>query len=528
MIETDDIDNDFFTPVSSTSLANIFGKSQSNSVTENESLKYLPPKQTNTSNKSEEHKTTECVFASALLGYEWCNVNYVAKGKVGFALIKMVNTDSHNIILYDSNKRTLSCATITPNFIITFKENVYFSYIDNSQKYWCLYSSEKELTTIKKIFEGLGAIIKISTNGQKKLETSELEQVSTTEVESDTDDTLYKKTKMSILHRMANMGHSVLPSEPLAVEKSSSSSDTSENDYKTDRNKQIKNIERNSLEKTAFKTQALVEIKKNIDTPENPIHNVPLFTSVSGQFVPVSTSNVIAKTSSCCGNDLNYFITEQRINNSEVRININRVNDKIDQILCNMPHLKNKEDSTGEFQFEIMQKLLTEYETKIKYYEELLKSKSSEMPTIYNRENEQAQINELLDKIKELECNVKKKNSEISELDTKIKLSQSNHNNEIVIKDEYIESLIKKEQNLNLELCSKQQEILNLIDKYENKDENFEVQSDLKNKVKNIMNDTFQSISINFDNDKEYTGETIKNIIASIIKKVTIESLGSM
>lgn len=53
--------------IHSTTLANIFGKSRKDDGTENESLKYTPPKAL----KPEEPKATQCIFACALLGYEW-------------------------------------------------------------------------------------------------------------------------------------------------------------------------------------------------------------------------------------------------------------------------------------------------------------------------------------------------------------------------------------------------------------------------------------------------------------------------
>lgn len=51
----------------STSLANIFGKPRKQDGSENESLKYTPPKPA----KKEEQKATQCIFACALMGYEW-------------------------------------------------------------------------------------------------------------------------------------------------------------------------------------------------------------------------------------------------------------------------------------------------------------------------------------------------------------------------------------------------------------------------------------------------------------------------
>lgn len=57
----------------STSLSNIFGSSpRHNRDSENESLKYIPPKPVDTTLKPvEDTKTTKCIFACALTAYVW-------------------------------------------------------------------------------------------------------------------------------------------------------------------------------------------------------------------------------------------------------------------------------------------------------------------------------------------------------------------------------------------------------------------------------------------------------------------------
>lgn len=55
-------------------MANIFGNvSKTTEAPANDSLKYVPPKPQNIppKPKQEQPKTTECVFACALIGHEW-------------------------------------------------------------------------------------------------------------------------------------------------------------------------------------------------------------------------------------------------------------------------------------------------------------------------------------------------------------------------------------------------------------------------------------------------------------------------
>ncbi|XP_063837228.1 uncharacterized protein LOC135086430 [Ostrinia nubilalis] len=549
MLETEDIDDDYFTPASSTSLANIFGKTRKEDGTENESLKYTPPKPA----KPEEIKTTQCLFACVLIGYDWQNGAYVARGKLGFAIIKIIKSGFHNIVLYDSNKTTLSCATISSAFEITVKENVYFSYHDNGQKYWSLYASENEMKKIIDLLKSFSAKIKFSSGEEKELpqpsnlsvvtdkESSEpsnqhvLNEVilntHAEEKESDTDSSINRRTKMSILNRMANMGQSVLPPRTISTERTSDSSDTNDTstNHKAVRHKPVKSImKRNSSDKNLPECQSVIETGHiNMEQATN---SVPLFTYVNGQLVPVTNSNIISCNSS--GNDMSFFISEQRVSNSEIRINMTRMSDKVDQILGKLSFIedKDKNNTTSNFQAEVLQKLLSEYENKIRMYEEFIKSKdlnnSSSSPFMgLIPKQDVPKVDEInIQKIQHLEQINKEKEEKIIQLEFQCKALQ----NENILHIEEMKNKVKLTEEiskLKQELSSKNEEQSKRIRKNE---ECSEIEDNMGEKIKNIMNDTFRSISANFENDVEYSGERIKAITASIIKKVTIEALNKL
>ncbi|RVE50406.1 hypothetical protein evm_004943 [Chilo suppressalis] len=364
MLQTEDIDDDYFTPASSTSLANIFGKSQ--------------------------QKVTQCIFACALVGYEWSNKAYTTRGKLGFAILNILKTGIHNIILYDSKKVTLSNATISTTFEVTVKEKRYFSYLDNLQKYWSLYVSEEELNKILGLLKNFNVTIKYSSESKtgpdeiKSLEQTGVisEQDVNDEKESDTDSSLNRKTKISLLSRMAHMGQSVLPPRVTPIDKSSDSSDASDNNHsKASRHKPIKTVvKRNSSEKGVTECHSLVEAQNLMPKKEHSTESMPLFTYINGQLVPVTNTNIITSSGVSSGNDMNYIISEQRMNNSELRININRISDKLDKILSNVPNVESgdKNSNTNKFQVEILQKLISEYENKIRVYEEFIRFNKSE------------------------------------------------------------------------------------------------------------------------------------------------------
>ncbi|CAH2068503.1 unnamed protein product, partial [Iphiclides podalirius] len=81
MLEADEVDIDFFTPVASTSLAKIFGSDSKIEENENATLKYIPTPPQSLTHK-EETKATKIIYACAVFGYEWLNNEYVSRGKL--------------------------------------------------------------------------------------------------------------------------------------------------------------------------------------------------------------------------------------------------------------------------------------------------------------------------------------------------------------------------------------------------------------------------------------------------------------
>ncbi|KAJ8734093.1 hypothetical protein PYW07_014644 [Mythimna separata] len=536
MLETDEVDDDFFTPVAGTSLANIFGNvSKTNEGKSNDSLKYVPPKPQSIIPKPETIKTTECIFACALIGHEWFNNVYTTRGKLGFAIVKIQKTSAHNIVLYDSNKTTLSCTTISPNLEVTIKNDTYISYYDNFRKYWSIYGTKEEVKKVAEHLTSFGVNINYSSytdQGPPEPATVEINtdaiklQNEKIDIGSDTDSSINRKTKASILNRMANMGHSVLPARTLPVEKTSDSSDTMETEAhpKSVRHKPVKNnIKKNNLENMSETQQIAESQQRTVLRQTESITNIPLYASHAGQLLPMTSTNLITGPSG----EMGMFISEQRISNSELRINMNRITDKVDAVLDKINHFDQKGNT---IQTDILMKLLTEYENKIKVYEELLKSrndKNIEHLTSSANDKQVREVEILQSKISEYEKINQEKSKEVINLQEEIQLLKSKYaedkldhaNNEAV--------LLTKISNYENSTKGKDEELADIRKKYEDLVTNTS-DHNIGDKVKNIMNDTFQTISVNFDSDESYTGETVKKIIATVIKKITIQTLSEL
>ncbi|CAH0600584.1 unnamed protein product [Chrysodeixis includens] len=534
MLETEEVDDDFFTPVAGTSLANIFG-STSKIVEEpvNNTLKYIPPKPQNIppKPKPEQTKTTEVIFACSLFGHEWSNNVYTARGQLGFAIVKIQKSGDHNIILYDSNKTTLSCATISSNL-------AYISYYDNLKKYWSIYGTEDKITKVAEHLTSLGVTINHTANENQgppnpvtiETKTNIPTELSKTDKESDTDSSVNRKTKASILNRMATMGHSVLPTRAQHTEVTSDSSDTMDTEVqlKTVRHKPVKSVIKKSTTETIMQqSQQSSDASELVVLPKTePIDKVSVYTTHSSQLLPVTNSSIFT----CPSNEFSMFISEQRISNSELRINMNRITDKVDSVLNKISNFDQKGNTN--LQTDILMKLLAEYETKIKIYEELLKSRNDK-PSIDNilttaaiSKNDK-EIELLKNKISDLEKLNEDKCKEVSNLQTELQLLQNKCDAEKVAQSKERDQLCKKIFDLDTIVTAKDVEIADLNKKYLSVSDDTKSVKDqnIGDKVKNIMNDTFQTISVNFDDSQSYSGESVKKIVATVIKKITIQTL---
>lgn len=461
-----------------------------------------------------------------------CNNVYTSRGKLGFAIIKIQKTGDHNIVLYNSAKSTLSSTLISPQLEVIIKNKSYISYYDSIGKYWSIYGTEEEVKKIDEVLNSLGANIiysNLTENVPKQPNNSETGTIASLDEReqnrgSDTDSSVNKKTKISILNRMANMGHSVLPTKNVSLEKTSDSSDTNEHEtqQKVFRHKTTKSlVKRNNVENIVSESQQLTEVHQRVTVP-NTISdtNVTVYGHHS-QFIPLSNTTMIANTN----NELSMFMAEQRIGNSEMRINLNRITDKVDSVLNKISSLEYKDTNAST---DILLKLLKEYENKIKAYEELLKSRG-----IDDKNSIEDQL-KLKDKdveiIKDKLCEVENMNAaqsnEISILQKQIRVLEEQKIQEKQIQTSRENELISKINSLENRLEEKSKQLSDATCSVSTKpDPNDDKTED---KVKTIMNNTFQTISMNFESANTYSGDTIKRIVGTVIKKITINALSEM
>lgn len=441
------------------------------------------------------------------------------------------------MIIYDSKKTPLSSLTISDTIVIKVNRNNSLSYYDDVRKFWCINPSAPNLQEILDILRSLNVNLELVSeereNAQETILTEYAEKGESinnkneNEKESDTDASFSRKTKDSILKRMATMGQSVLPPSHAGAVQTSDSSDTNEpkNPQKPRCKPKVAN-KKALLEKKSLDTSKLCEFteKTSLPKPEKSDqshedlvdidHKLPLIMSRRNNEV-MKPMNIDVET-----NSLGIFVSEQKLSNSELRINMNRMADKLDILLDKVKDLDVNErkkttnnSNVSQFQNEITLKLLNEYEKKINKYEEFIKLKgfdcdTFELASLSKSDNVHQSKN--LEELQKL-CNEK--------------------DNEIMRLKEELKNLCNKEAQFQ----NDEKRLLKEINDFKNKLSETNTHTvnksddkqciDITNKLKQIMNDTFQAIAANFNDEESYTGAKIKGIVGLVVKKTTIESL---
>ncbi|XP_045761162.1 FK506-binding protein 15-like isoform X2 [Maniola jurtina] len=472
--------------------------------------------------------------------------SYEFRGKLGFAIFKIPSIDIYKMLIYDSNKTALSSLTINHSVEIKINGNISICYYDDLRKFWSVNPSTPNLKEILEILRSLNVnleFVPILENTENKTLTERLDKdkiainkINEDEKESDTDGSFNRKTKDSILKRMATMGQSVLPPpHAAAVAQTSDSSDTNEpQNQQKPRHKPKIVTKKNSLEKKSLDTEKISELNARKMLPKSEISQ-DTYRNIEDyqQIVPVLTTNIV-KTPNDFGGEassLRVFISEQKVSNSELRMNMNRMTDKLDMLLDKVKDLDIVDKSksinnsyVSHFQNEIIQKLLSEYEKKINKYEEFIKLKGFDCDsfeltsqlrrdsTLESLKNTEKDDNKLQQLCNEKDKEIIRLKEELQLLSNKEAQFQTNERN-----------LLKEINDLKNSLSvTKYNHMTNVNKKL---DETNSQTTDITNKLKQIMNDTFQAISVNFDDDETYTGSKIKSVVGLIVKKTTIDSL---
>lgn len=235
-------------------------------------------------------------------------------GQLGFALLKNLTENTSKLILYKTKEQILSTLLLSKSSKVYWRPP-YLQYHDDVNEFWSLlFGSDTDSN------EFLCCIDRDNIEKEKKIEatSSKLSEiVETPKDKVDGTDIIIPasaKAKSDVVYRVAKIGHQLPKINPVADDDSDSTlpSDTEKSSIMQSI-KSINNIPGNLQEKPI-----------DIVSTQIPPKSANISVAVQPSFLSSSTF------------DLNSLATENRIQHTEVRMNLSKLDTKLDRILDNI------------------------------------------------------------------------------------------------------------------------------------------------------------------------------------------------
>ncbi|XP_044728770.1 putative leucine-rich repeat-containing protein DDB_G0290503 [Chrysoperla carnea] len=337
----------FFATVNTSSkLASIFDTTVVPDTLEssnNADLTYSAPKQPPSTPQTEKlsaKKSTKSTgshvsLVKVVYGYKYINNAYESLGKVGFALVEYPDTNQHNIIMYKDKNNHIFNIKVHNRIVFTIQEDKYLTLLDEQKRNWSiLFESQMDLKEFYKKLETTDAKI-IQTDCKEKKDTNAyqskiVEQPSKKdpkrEIQENSEEEITSKSKTDILTRMAKVGQLVgLPSERQLhnTEVTDSESDCCD--------------ERIVATKTTKRSNKVNEITDLVPS-KHQYSNSPLHSEC-----------ILVQQNQQINENLGTLLTENRSQNTEVQMNLLKIENKIDQLFGKVRN-DNENDVTAEIQ----------------------------------------------------------------------------------------------------------------------------------------------------------------------------------
>lgn len=479
--------------------------------------------------------------------------DYSFIGQFGLALIGSTDLNLYEIIGYN-DKRNLIFRVTLNNLIFCNQKDNFSTFCDNDSQRWLVQFEGNDQLEFTKDLEVCGA--KIITNAEEnQLKTSNLESQNSKpelmpkplvmadkpDVQSDSSGS---QRKADILNRMAKMGQQILP-KVASKTTTSSDSDSELKEPLTNRRNVSRKFKRNVQEKP-FPKEEVLHVPN-----ENQV--LPIQSGTISNYQ--NTPGAVAYPSST---GLDLFSNFILLQNTELKINLAQISAKLDSIV-NKEDSRNTETGDGKLKSKIkalelrsenleeaLQKSESKYILLKEKYDNLLmeKQKEGEMEM---KENEIKKLQEIIAKLTSVcETNQKKL--------TDYQTTEANAEQCRTKIEEYEE--IIETQKLKLkefeELCKQNKDSKELqatIDKLNAKMENLKlkqkdhdeyykhIELEKQNRgkinnnnlnlmgemVKRYINDMYQSVLDDFDQDETFTFKEIQGIVAKNLKDTTFK-----
>ncbi|XP_055609381.1 uncharacterized protein LOC129756503 [Uranotaenia lowii] len=564
-----DDDDDFFKPTPNSTLAKIFGiaKPSTNTIKRKEepnprpdvakergtvssaskisdrygssSFRYVPPSATqqNESDKIRETKTSQektnnpewiVALASVVTAYKLIDNNNKGLGKLGLALLKL--DTALKIILYRTKTDALATLNVTPTTEIYVKSE-YLQFRTDDESFWSVLfdkSVEKEqiLTILGKV-----CLIHLETTEPPEPKPP-VPAARSFPIVEEPESEVETSNKHRLISRMARMGQSILPQSD--------------------------------------KTSSVNEVSDSSDTDVARIETIPRHHRRSGsggkihpvaigmQMVPSSqaaaafSSAIAGQSMMQTATDVNFnlFMTESRMQGTEVRMNLSKLETKLDRMLdkIELININNGSDARSNIDKDEDILQLEEKNLELKKENHVLKNKVKNLESKTSSAEEFTSLKDNL-AASERQCNFYSK--EIEQLQQDLHLSNvendknlkqiENLSNEITAKNsiisektEELKVLNEKLQIMITEQDSMRQNNALLVKQVENLEKSIasledqiQKQSPQKGKqdfdmmIKEIMNNCFQKLCDKLEdkNTLRVIGQTLKQETKAVLDR---------
>lgn len=241
------------------------------------------------------------------------NNTNVSQGQMGIALLKNPNENASKLILYKTKDNILSTLQMTKAITIFWKPP-YLQYHDSQNGFWSLlfandmdssdlFAKLQEFCTIDRanvVATEANAKTKpdLPSKTMKSVEPQTVKKAAKTDAPDD------------VIHRVARIGHQLPIVKP-------SADDDSDSTFQSD----------------TEKTPSIPPIKSAFNRPDDK--------AISSMYLPPKPANISvafqpSTWSSSSTFDLNSFAAENRMQNTEVRMNLSKLDTKLDKVLDNV------------------------------------------------------------------------------------------------------------------------------------------------------------------------------------------------
>ncbi|XP_037808247.1 interaptin [Lucilia sericata] len=545
------VDEDFFGSLKgnkSSKLQQLFGEETLSSDDKQQSLKYQRPKANDLKSKelkAENSTTTNAnsitLMAKVVTAYKQGEL----QGKVGMALIQ--NPDnSCNIIMYKTKVNILATLQLSTQQDLLYKQNKFWQFYAEDSVYWSFsFDNVQDEEEFVYNIQTKGINFKETEEDNKPLkELTNTSDAQSINVEQDFTSTKAadgtKESKNSLIKRMAKMGR------PLPTLSSTNQHTTTE--YS------------DSSDTEVIKTPLITTQKPGIPARSNKLTSIKsqqqMVTAITAFNAAQATTSAVYPVNPLESQYMQMLLTEQRTQGSELRMNMNKLENKIEKVLdklelCDRMDSKQKPERDDEI-LELEEKLLMlkkeNRKLKQNLQEQSLKDKEEEKIQniieefkedfnalkIEHQQDLRTIIKELTNKLKE-EFKIKQKTQEqlinkdikLEELQKDLMANSSNN------KDLETEVNLLKEQakDLELKLNEKESEVLKQNEELLNfqkqlQEKNLELAKTADNAlVKSIMNNLYVDIADKLDSSNLPQSEQILSLIAVSIRQQTLKSL---